>query len=503
MAELAARSAWHHYWTPRILSNMGQYPIIIMYYGWSNGHPLISTISGVVALSWCGVCCAAAMADRNFEEAWLVVGFTSWLYGNFWWMYGSLPPRDGIVCCNYEANSNLALLVLFGALGVHGSFFFFLNKSNFFNTHAEVSLKYADLSLSPRFAPFLKNFRQYDQANTMLWMAKDICWILWLRPVWVLFSVLCIVGQWDLMYLSLRASQYCDFAHFFSQFVWLTGTIVWGAGQVFASTREPFAPYDEPMTLASGLVHDSHANYNSSTDPSGIWVGLDDTFFYAHKSPRWFAEWVFIMSFAPIFLYGSVVVPYFLYYFQDVQFSPWNVTTRAREWRQATAGKSKPGAGLEDMPLGVGPTSPSSISLTAYPAPPSASASLSASRSMEEGKEASGAYAPVSTAYPWGIDPEKSMRMMRERNQQEDRAAALGAGSAGVLGDVGQGVGAVGSAAYTALDTLSFGLVGGLGGGAAPGPGGAAGVGPGAGAGTFGEQGPQQGQGPPGQMRRS
>lgn len=494
MAEQAARSAWHHYWTPRILSNMGQYPIIIMYYGWANGHPLIATISGIVALSWCGVACAAAMAERNFEEAWFVVGFAAWLYGNFWWMYGELTPRNGIVCCDYTANSRLALLVLFGALGVHGAFFFFLNKSNFFNPHAEVSLKYEDLGLKPRFPSFLKNFRQYDQLQTMFWMAKDICWILWLQPLWVIFSFFCIVGQCDLMYLSLRASQYCDCAHFFAQFVWLAGTIVWGAGQVFASSRVPFAPYDEPMTLASGLAHDSHANYNSSSDPSGIWVGIDDTFFYAHKSPRWFSQWLFIFSFAPVVLYCGVVVPFFLYTFQDVQFSPWNVIARGRAWRRALEEKTHPGgAELEEMPLGA---APSSVSLTPYP-----SGHHSGSASAEEGKEAP-AYSPVSTAYPWGLDPEKSMQAMRESNRQAERAAAPG--SADVLGQVGVGVGAVGSAAYSALGALSFGLAGSLGG---AGAGAGAGADAGADAAVVGVRVPSmgagQGQQPPqSQMNR-
>lgn len=145
MAELAARSSWHHIWTPRLLSNLHQYPIFVMYYGWANGHPLIALICGIVSLVWGGVCCAYAIYNKNFEEAWLMVGFTAWIYGNFWWMYGELQGRNGVVCCDYAANSRLACFVLFGALCCHGVFYGMLNKSNYFRTHVEETLKWEDL----------------------------------------------------------------------------------------------------------------------------------------------------------------------------------------------------------------------------------------------------------------------------------------------------------------------------------------------------------------------
>ena len=93
-----------------------------------------------------------------------------------------------------------------------------------------------------------------------------------------------------------------------------------------------YSPYegafDTPTSFHDGLEHIHIKTYggNETNDT--------DTYLYAHKSPRWYASWLFVFAFLPIFFLYFVFVPYSICAGVDLERSPLNVVKQAKEGRR-------------------------------------------------------------------------------------------------------------------------------------------------------------------------
>jgi hypothetical protein len=132
--------------------------------------------------------------------------------------------------------------------------------------------------MTARFSCF-KNFRQYENLHTLIWIAKDWAWITYNVVFWFMCFAPAVLVASDFVYISVvsRASEdrTVKCVHFVVVLVWVIGNSVWALGDLFVDD------YDDPLVM---------------------WRRSADSL----KTARWYSSWVLFADLIPIVVMYSV-----------------------------------------------------------------------------------------------------------------------------------------------------------------------------------------------------
>jgi len=139
-----------------------------------------------------------------------------------------------------------------------------------------------------------------------------------------------------MIFSTLFNGLFVDGIHYIAQFIWVVGNLTWAAGEVFA----PYdGAYDNAISFQEGLRH-HHIKTKHEVDDPSISVTYDDisTWDYAHKSPRWFACWLFVFALFPIFVLYFVLVPWAIISGRPMENSPIRIAAISLKQRRLSSG---------------------------------------------------------------------------------------------------------------------------------------------------------------------
>lgn len=186
------------YFTTRGAENAHIYFWIAKDLCWTQGLQNTAITFGSMALIWCGILMYNAIfANKNMEEAYILVALTGWVLGNFVWMKGEVINNDdaiGGTWAKYIFSFSLAWILLYHLLFLPLG----LIKPNF-----EVDKEFQELGLHSRFSYF-KTWKQYEYAHILCWLGKDWAWNLDNKYIYTIFAIFTLLLAGDFVYLCWK-----------------------------------------------------------------------------------------------------------------------------------------------------------------------------------------------------------------------------------------------------------------------------------------------------------
>lgn len=122
----------------RGFDNFHVYLWILKDYAWSSGNDPMAYVSGVAALSWCGVLAIVAIKDRDVEELYFLVAMFGWLFANFWWM----AAETNIVAQDDDESNQQSSYIMEASLCWLLFYFLYLHPQEVFPENPEVTKQY-------------------------------------------------------------------------------------------------------------------------------------------------------------------------------------------------------------------------------------------------------------------------------------------------------------------------------------------------------------------------
>lgn len=279
--------------TNRGAENVHVYLWILKDLSWTQGFYYPSIIFGALALFWCIILVLQAAIDRNYEEIYMLIAVTLWLFGNFYWMYGEIVRGDDDI--NAVEGSYILEVALIWILCFHVVLQPLGLLTHNCNTSASRGRLYEEIGLHPRFSYF-KSWRQYEHIHTFFWCGKDWSWMRRIEYSWIAFSIPTVLIAVDFIWSSFRTRRMMiETVHYIAILMWIIGNLVWGYGELYISND------DDPIFIFNNpLAHEFPSNASLITG--------DD--YMLNRTPyRWFSSWIIFSALFPIVLLYSIWIP--------------------------------------------------------------------------------------------------------------------------------------------------------------------------------------------------
>lgn len=189
------------YLTSRGAENIHIYLWILKDFCWTQSIVTLGLTMGSLALIWCCILFYHAFECRNYEDMYMLVALTLWLFGNFWWMKGELTTGDD------DVDGAEAGLFFSTALGWILLYHLILRPFGFLTVDLPMKKQCEDVGLVPRFSYF-KSWRQYEHAHIFFWCGKDWSWNYGIPYTWVFFVIPTFLLAVDFIYCTHK-TQVC------------------------------------------------------------------------------------------------------------------------------------------------------------------------------------------------------------------------------------------------------------------------------------------------------
>lgn len=215
----------------RGMENIHIYIWILKDLAWCQLIEDLGMIFGSLALIWCGILFFFAYIEGNYEDMYMLVALTLWIFGNFWWMKGELVNGDD------DVDAPQGGYIFMAALGWIVLYHLVLQPLGLFQNSVEKQKLHEDSRQQCRFSYF-KTWRQYEHAHTFFWCGKDLGWNLANPILWIIFIIPTFLIGLDFIVVTWNAGLVVDSAHYIAQLLWVCGNIVWAGSEVFLSNYD-------------------------------------------------------------------------------------------------------------------------------------------------------------------------------------------------------------------------------------------------------------------------
>lgn len=261
---------------------------------WCLGYVYASSAFGSLALIFTASMFVSAFKMKNTEEMYFLVHVFVWLFSNFWWMRSELAPTY------YNTNGReQSGYMLFGA-NIFAMLYYIIFKwrpVGFFKNNESIVCRYENAGFKPYFTYF-ENWRQYEFLHITCWALKDQSWMFKTAFLWVPSVILTLSISVDFIRVALKTQKNAtDLTHYIVQLLWLSGNIIWSAGEIFNITPDTINPLFYPNSM----------------------------------SCRWVASIVFTVAFVPILVFYMLWIP--LSYYELIR----ELDEESFEWRGVEA----------------------------------------------------------------------------------------------------------------------------------------------------------------------
>lgn len=282
-------------WTPLyyIMSIRGSeyflmYFWILKDFCWTQDYYYAGQIFGILAVVISGLLIFRSAIVGHYREVFVNTATCLWLMGNFWWMEGELDdfkfPNNPYYPV-YAEHSMQANDILVAAACVLGVYYAIIRPFDLLKPSKTINDFYNEHGMESPFPLLFPLWRDYENFHIVVWLGKDIAWngsfnnnnVNW-NAMWNVFVIPTVLIGIHFVILTFTVkSMFIDHIHYISQFIWVSGNIVWAFGEMY----HPTGFHDDAIDVT----------YLSSND-----------YFYL----RWWAGWIFVTALlilAPLYLY--------------------------------------------------------------------------------------------------------------------------------------------------------------------------------------------------------
>lgn len=268
------------YFSIKGLENLLIYVWIAKDISWTTSTWIPAWLFGTLAVFLSFVFVCIAIYDLHYEEIWNGIAQLLWVFGNFWWMMGDVhdvefPDERPI----YDERQHACQVIMIAAMTWLGILYFIIRPFKLFpKIDKETRDKYCDVDLKPSM-PFFNDWREYENFHLVLWLGKDLAWCLLNKPMWFVFTPPTFLINLDFICLTATVDGLLvDHVHYVSLLLWVIGNGTWALGELY------WIDNDDPETLLRGSRPEN-------------------------ANARWWASWILIFSYFPLFILHCYWIP--------------------------------------------------------------------------------------------------------------------------------------------------------------------------------------------------
>ena len=253
------RISFHMFGSYEGLSYIQLYLWLLKDLSWSMiNWPYPTIIFGGLAVIVTLFICIRSYNSKTWSFFWVDISLLLWLLMNYSWCVGETwrfsfhnpsVAQISTPLCKVLGSASVCLFMFYLAVVVPKDWF----KRDRDNEECQQILRRDPV---PRFACWLREYRNYEVLHMLFWAIKDLAWVCDLFYVYaVSFSILAILSFDQCYLLITRKHLYVDFINRgILTYMWVVANGVWAYGEVRMEHLDDRPPYFEDFMRSYSIV---------------------------------------------------------------------------------------------------------------------------------------------------------------------------------------------------------------------------------------------------------